>query len=117
MMVKRGPQFVQVMNGWRWRRSAGSASSRRQSAHVATSGEASVRPARSVVDGPMRKPVPPRGATSMAVMRSTTASGGGSLAQPPLERLDGDGAPSTSTTTPAELFVTEPASISSLAVA
>jgi hypothetical protein len=38
MIVNRGPQFVHVMNGWRYRRSAGSNSSRRQSAHSATSG-------------------------------------------------------------------------------
>ena len=42
--VKRGPQCVQVMNGCRWRRSAGSASSRRQSSQVAVSGETRVRP-------------------------------------------------------------------------
>ena len=37
-MVNRGPQFVQLVNGYRWRRSAGSASSRRHSGHVAMSG-------------------------------------------------------------------------------
>ena len=36
-MVNRGPQLVQLMNGYRNLRSAGSDSSRRQSAHVAVS--------------------------------------------------------------------------------
>ena len=42
-MVNRGPQLVQLMNGYPWRRSAGSASSRRQSAQVAVSAETRVR--------------------------------------------------------------------------
>ena len=37
-MVNLGPQFVQLVNGYRWRRSAGSASSRRHPGHVAMSG-------------------------------------------------------------------------------
>ena len=36
--MKRGPQLVQLTNGYRKRRSAGSNSSRRQSSHVAASG-------------------------------------------------------------------------------
>ena len=36
-MVNRGPQFVQLMNGYRYLRSAGSDSSRRQSAQVGVS--------------------------------------------------------------------------------
>ena len=39
MMVKRGPQLVQLMTGWRKRRSAGLNNSRRQSGQMATSGE------------------------------------------------------------------------------
>lgn len=42
-MVKRGPQWVQVRKGWRWRRSAGSVSSARQASQVAASGETRVR--------------------------------------------------------------------------
>ena len=38
-MVNRGPQLVQLMNGYRYLRSAGSASSRRQSAQVAVSAD------------------------------------------------------------------------------
>ena len=39
MMLNRGPQFVQLMNGYRKRRSLGSNSSRRHSVHVAMIGE------------------------------------------------------------------------------
>ena len=42
-MVNRGPQLVQLMNGYLWRRSAGSDSSRRQSAQVAVSADTRVR--------------------------------------------------------------------------
>src|ERR1700753_48470 len=42
-MVYRGTKLVQLMNGYSWRRSAGSASSRRQSAQVAVSAEIRVR--------------------------------------------------------------------------
>jgi len=41
MMVKRGPQFVQLVNGYRKRRSLGSKSSRLQSVQVTMSGEMS----------------------------------------------------------------------------
>ncbi len=79
-MVNRGPQFVQLMNGWRYRRSAGSASSARQSSQVAVSGEMSVRFAPPAGLGAMTKPVAPVGATTVAVIRSITASGGASAA-------------------------------------
>ncbi len=42
MMVKRGPQLVQLMKGKRYRRSAGSLISRRQSGQMPMSGEISV---------------------------------------------------------------------------
>ena len=42
-MVNRGPQLVQLMNGYLNRGSAGSASSRRQSAQVAASAAISAR--------------------------------------------------------------------------
>src|SRR5262245_30876198 len=38
MIVKRGPHPVQLRNGYRWRRSAGSSSSRPHASHVARSG-------------------------------------------------------------------------------
>ena len=56
MIVNRGPQSVQVMNGWRYRRLAGSNSSRRQASQVATSGGTSVRCPPALVDATMRKP-------------------------------------------------------------
>ena len=43
MIVNRGPQSVQVMKGWPWRRLAGSRSSARQASQVAMSGGTSVR--------------------------------------------------------------------------
>ena len=58
VIVKRGPQFVQVTNGWRWRRLPGSRRSARQSSQMLTSGLTKVRPD-ACSDGRMVKDVPP----------------------------------------------------------
>ena len=76
-MVNRGPQLVQLMNGYSWRRSAGSASSRRQSAQVAVSAETRVR--RSPVWlslAAMTKDAERTGRRARVVTRSILASGG-----------------------------------------
>lgn len=108
-MVKRGPQCVQVTKGWRWRRSAGSASSARQSAQVATSGETSVRPGPPVREATMVNPAPPTGGTRRWSTASTTASGGASAASRSQNSDTAAGAPSTSATTPSGVLVTCPA--------
>ncbi len=105
-MVKRGPQCVQVMKGWRWRRSAGSASSVRQSGQVATSGETSVRAGPPVREAMMVNPAPPATGTSWWSTVSTTASGGASAASRSQNRDTAAGAPSTSATTPSGVLVT-----------
>ena len=73
-----GPQLVQLMNGYRNLLSAGSASSRRQSAQVAVSAAIRVRrrPAGSLAT--ISKDAVPAGAIAAAVTRSTLASGGAS---------------------------------------
>ena len=58
MIVKRGPQFVQLTNACRKRRSAGSRNSAAQSAHRDV-GEASVRPPPDRDVSAISKPVPP----------------------------------------------------------
>ncbi len=115
MMVNRGPQLVQEMNGCRNLRSCGSAISRRQSSQTATSGEASVRPAPSPVCS-MVKPVPPRTGSSVSCTPSTSASGGASSTSRRPNASTASGSPSTSTCTPEGVFDTEPASPSSAAV-
>jgi hypothetical protein len=77
-MVNRGPQWVQLMKGWPKRRSAGSASSARQAAHVDVSGEIRVCRCVPVRLATMVKARSPRGATGSVVTRSITASGGAS---------------------------------------
>src|SRR5215218_10077780 len=97
-MVNRGPQLVQLMNGYRWRRSAGSASSRRQSAQVAVSGETRVWRSPPARLGAIANPDDPVGSSGVAVTRSITARGAVSAA------------PSTSTNTPPASLPTSPAS-------
>ena len=118
-MVNRGPQLVHEMKGCRYRRSAGSASSAKQSAHTATSGEASVRPAPPVlrVLGAIVKPVPPRGSSSRLRTRVTTAIGGASSTRRRAKASTAAGSPSTSPTTPAGVLATDPARPSSAASA
>ncbi len=57
MIVKRGPQFVHVMNGWRKRRLEGSSSSLTQSSQTATSAGMAVGAAPVVWLSTIRKPL------------------------------------------------------------
>ena len=52
MIVKRGPQLVQLVNGYRWRRLAGSRRSSRQFGQVAMSGSTS-----AVFSPTLRRPI------------------------------------------------------------
>lgn len=114
-IVKRGPQWVQLTNGWRYRRSAGSASSARQSAQVAESGETSVRAGPPVREARMVNAVPPTGGISRWWTDSTRASGGAWAAIRSQNRATAEAVPSTSTTTPSGVLVTCPARASSVA--
>ncbi len=75
-MVKRGPQAVQVSNGWPARRPAGSRSSAAHSAQVARSAGIGSRLGPSEVLSMMRKPLSPRGVCSSTISSSTRARAG-----------------------------------------
>jgi hypothetical protein len=97
MMVNGGPQLVQLVNGYRNRRSEGSASSRRQSAQVAVSAAISVRrwPPGSLATIP--NDGTPMGGMGDTVIRSTRASGGPSRSGTERNSRTASGEPSTLT--------------------
>src|ERR1700731_5356043 len=107
-MVNLGPQLVQLMNGYPNRRSAGSDSSRRQSAHVAVSADTSVRrgPADSLAA--MAKDADPLGVRGLVVTRSILASGGASRSSSSRNSPTAAEDPSTSTNTPPTSLPTSP---------
>ena len=109
-MVNRGPQLVQLMNGYPNRRSAGSASSRRQSAQVAVSADTRVRrsPAPGDSLAAMTKDADRRGVTALVVTRSILASGGASRSSRRRKSLTVAAGPSTSTNTPSRSLPTSP---------
>src|SRR5271165_3998106 len=130
-MVNLGPQLVQLMNGYPNRRSAGSASSRRQSAQVAVSADTRVR-RRPALPGPvgpsgpaglvgpvgpagpagslaaMAKDADRLGAIAFVVTRSILASGGASRSSRRRNSLTAATGPSTSTNTPSRSLPTCP---------
>jgi hypothetical protein len=75
--VNRGPQFVQVMNGWRWRRSSGSNSSLRHSSHVAASAGTRVVAVPAVRLAAIANPASPVGGSERVATPSMRASEGG----------------------------------------
>src|SRR5947207_3777295 len=99
-MVNLGPQLVQLMNGYSWRRSAGSDSSARQSAQVAVSAETRVRrgPADSLAA--MTKEAERAGLIARVLTRSILASGGASRSSLRRNALTAAAGPSTSANTP-----------------
>src|SRR5208282_681539 len=110
-MVNLGPQLVQLMNGYPNRRSAGSESSRRQSAQVAVSADTRVRrrpapPAGSLAA--MAKDADRLGAMALVVTRSILASGGASRSSRRRNSLTAATGPSTSTNTPSRSLPTSP---------
>src|SRR5579862_2961626 len=109
-MVNLGPQLVQLMNGYPYRRSAGSASSRRQSAHVTLSAETRVRRGPADPLAAMANDADPLGVRGAVVIRSILASGGASRSSRTRNSLTAAGAPSTSTNTPSVSLPTCPPS-------
>jgi hypothetical protein len=110
-MVNRGPQLVQLMNGYSWRRLAGSLSSARQSAQVAVSAEIRVR--RSPVWlslAAMTKDAERTGRRALVVTRSILASGGASPSSRPRNSATAACGPSTSANTPSRSLPTSPVS-------
>ena len=123
-MVNLGPQLVQLMNGYPNRRSAGSMSSRRQSAQVAVSGDTRVRRRPADPPGPagpfesaapagslaaMAKDADRLGVMALVVTRSILASGGASRSSRRRNSLTAAAGPSTSTNTPSMSLPTSPA--------
>src|SRR6266487_1212985 len=108
-MVNRGPQLVQLMNGYPNRRSAGSASSARQSSQVALSAETSARRRPVWSLAAIANPAAPVGTIAAAVTRSTRASGGACVSSSPRNCSTHAAAPSTSAKTPSTSLPTHPA--------
>ncbi len=107
-MVNRGPQLVQLMNGYPKRRSAGSVSSRRQSAHMALSAATGVFRWPPGPLGEIEKEAVPSGGMFLVATRSILASGGASRSSATRNRSTSGGAPSTSANTPPASFPTRP---------
>src|SRR5665647_1198163 len=98
-MVNRGPQFVQLVNGYRWRRSAGSASSRRQAGQAAMSGGIVERAIPSRRLARIVNPGTPVGAALWTERRVTRAAGGISEPKRTRNRESAAASPSTWMTT------------------
>ena len=116
-IVYRGPQSVQLVNGYRWRRSVGSATSAMHAEHGAVStltGTAGA-PCSSLCSiaepGVRRRPARSTAETTS----STRASGGASSRSETASASIVDGSPSTSMSTPPLSLRTKPARPSSTA--
>ncbi len=108
-MVNLGPQLVQLMKGYPCRRSAGSSSSRRQSAQVAVSAETSVRRGPVASLAAMTKNSSERaGLIARVVIFSILASGGASRSSRRRNSATAAGGPSTSAKTPLVSLPTRP---------
>src|SRR5215471_4812669 len=107
-MVNRGPQLVQLMNGYACRRSAGSRSSARQSSHMALSADTrAVRRAPGAL-GAIENPALPYGCICSETTWSTRASGGASRRTANRNSATAAREPSTSANTPSESLPTKP---------
>src|SRR2546427_781631 len=107
-MVNLGPQLVQLMNGYPNRRSAGSESSRRQSAHVAVSADTRVLRDPADLLAAMANDADPLGVMALVVTRSILASGGASRSSRWRNSPTAAAGPSTSTNTPPTSLPTSP---------
>jgi len=109
-MVNRGPQFVQFVNGYRWRRSAGSENSRAHSGQVAMSGGIveSAIPSRRL--DRIVNPGIPVGALLRTEKRVRLAAGGISGPKRARKRESAAAFPSRWMTTLPGVFSTHPAS-------
>ena len=115
MIEYRGPQFVQFVNGYRYRRLSGSIISARQSGHAAMSGRttAVLLPESSLCL--ISKPEYPTGSRCVLSRLCIKARGGVSSDSRNMNRLSCEGAPSTSIVTPCGELFTQPFSPSSVA--
>ncbi len=115
-IVKRGPQFVQFVNGYRYRRSAGSESSARHSGQVAMSGGIVERAIPSVRLSRISNRRAPEGGTFRAEKRVSRAAGGTSFFKRARNRAIEAGSPSARTTTAPGVFVTHPDRLQAAAI-
>src|SRR5579859_5344252 len=107
-MVNRGPQLVQLMNGYRNRLSPGSRHSARQSAHTALSADTSaVRRAPGAL-GAIVNPALPYGCMFFVTTDPILASGGASRSTAARNSATAARLPSTSANTPSESLPTKP---------
>ena len=110
MIVKRGPQLVQLMNGWRKRRSPGSNSSARQSSQVAVSGEIRVWRSPPGSLGTITKSPTPRGRQHLGLDAVDDGERGAPAASAARKLSSAAGSPSTSMKTPPVSLPTRPPS-------
>ena len=99
MIVNRGPQFVQLMKGYRNRRSRGFINSRKQSSQILTSGEISAFAAARMLLALIRNTVSCCNSASRGAIPVIFASGGivmeaalGGIGGGEIEELSADGA-------------------------
>ena len=108
-MVKRGPQLVQFVNGYRYRRLAGSKISARQSAHVGRSGGIETR--RPPISRLSTMTKSAAGSVGMGVQARSRirAAGGAEPCSNPTKASSARGDPKASMVTPRESLETRPA--------
>src|SRR5580658_6698572 len=108
MMVYRGPQWVQLVNGYPKRRFAGSPKSRQHSSQVPMSGGTSANAPASSRLARMEKPASPWTAISEAVISAISANFGGSSLSVRQNSSSADPRPSISMMTPDDELKTNP---------
>ena len=115
-IVYRGPQSVQLVNGYRWRRSVGSATSAMHAEHGAVSTLTGTAGAPcSSLCSILNPESAPTGSIDAETTSSTRASGGASSRSETASASIVDGSPSTSMSTPPLSLRTNPARPSSTA--
>src|ERR1700678_1770405 len=116
MMVYRGPQWVQLVNGYPKRRFAGSPKSRQHSSHVPASGGTSANAPLSSRLSRIENPSPPRTSISETLISFISADLGGSSFSVRNNSSSAGPRPSISMVTPEEELKTNPVSPSEVAV-
>ena len=114
-MLNLGPQCVQFTNGYRYRRSVGSNSSRRQSSQVPTSAGTELVPTAADWLGRMTNRVSFRVCSSQVESESSWTSGGGRAVNSVSNAANCPVGPWTSMNTPAVSLPTKPVSPSCVA--
>ncbi len=108
MIVNRGPQFVQLMKGYRNRRSRGFINSRKQSSQILTSGEISAFAAARMLLALIRNTVSCCNSASRGAIPVIFASGGISFGSRSTNLSTASASPCTSMLTPAGVFAINP---------